>query len=242
MRAVGNSRTKAQAGPNGSKSNHGLATRGGQRTVASPRRTPTCSPVATATKMSMVLNGIVENYRELRDGLIAEGHTFSLETDAETVSHLIERHYDGDLRRRPADVRGARGSLHFRRHPPRPPRHAGRGAAPDAARGGIGSGEMFLAFNAAAFLKETRQVQFPNDGDIVTITPRARSSPASTARSSTTRSSSTGTTRAPRKGGYEMFMPEIYEQSEAVAETIGDRVRHGTLVLEGLGMSEQELS
>ena len=37
------------------------------------------------------------------------------------------------------------------------------------------------------------------------------------------------------------MLKEIYEQSEAVAETIGDRVRHGTLVLEGLGMSEQEL-
>ena len=34
-----------------------------------------------------MLNGIVENYRELREGLIAEGHTFSSETDAETVSH-----------------------------------------------------------------------------------------------------------------------------------------------------------
>ena len=44
------------------------------------------------------------------------------------------------------------------------------------------------------------------------------------------------------KGGYETFMlKEIYEQSEAVAETIGDRVRHGTLVLEGLGTSEEEL-
>jgi glutamine---fructose-6-phosphate transaminase (isomerizing) len=44
------------------------------------------------------------------------------------------------------------------------------------------------------------------------------------------------------KGGYETFMlKEIYEQSEAVAETIGDRVRHGTLVLEGLGMTEEEV-
>src|SRR3989454_7887357 len=44
------------------------------------------------------------------------------------------------------------------------------------------------------------------------------------------------------KGGYETFMlKEIYEQPEGVAETIGDRVRHGHLVLEGLGMTEEEL-
>ena len=50
-----------------------------------------------ADQLSIVLNGIVENFRELQEGLEAEGHVFSSETDAETVSHLIERHYDGDL-------------------------------------------------------------------------------------------------------------------------------------------------
>ena len=41
------------------------------------------------------------------------------------------------------------------------------------------------------------------------------------------------------KGGYETFMlKEIYEQPEAVRETIGDRVRHGELVLEGLGLTD----
>src|SRR5205085_6273912 len=50
-----------------------------------------------ADKLAIVLNGIVENYRELRDSLIAEGHTFTSETDAEVVTHLLEREYDGDL-------------------------------------------------------------------------------------------------------------------------------------------------
>ena len=44
-----------------------------------------------------MLNGIVENYRELRERLRAAGHVFTSETDAETVSHLIEEHYEGDL-------------------------------------------------------------------------------------------------------------------------------------------------
>src|SRR3712207_7647553 len=49
------------------------------------------------SKLSIVLNGIVENYRELRAGLVERGHTYRSETDAETVSHLIEEHYAGDL-------------------------------------------------------------------------------------------------------------------------------------------------
>jgi glutamine---fructose-6-phosphate transaminase (isomerizing) len=48
-------------------------------------------------ELALVLNGIVENYRELRESLQADGHSFSSETDAEVVAHLIERHYDGDL-------------------------------------------------------------------------------------------------------------------------------------------------
>ena len=102
---------------------------------------------------------------------------------------------------------------------------------------------MFLASNAAAFLSETRLVQFPDDGDIVEITPDG---------AVFTRADGTPVEHEPveldwddegaEKGGYETFMlKEIYEQAEAVAETIGDRVRHGTLVLDGLGHSEQEL-
>src|SRR4051812_28100038 len=48
-------------------------------------------------RIQIVLNGIVENYGDLRRELEADGHHFSSETDAETVAHLIERHYDGDL-------------------------------------------------------------------------------------------------------------------------------------------------
>src|SRR5512134_1814416 len=48
-------------------------------------------------RIHIVLNGIVENHAELRRRLEDEGHSFSSETDAETVAHLIELHYDGDL-------------------------------------------------------------------------------------------------------------------------------------------------
>src|SRR5262245_41031033 len=98
VRAVGNLQNlKAAAGPNGSVSTTGLghtrwATHGAvQEANAQP------PPGCDASKLSIVLNGIVENYRELRASLEADGHSFSSQTDAETVSHLIERHYAGDL-------------------------------------------------------------------------------------------------------------------------------------------------
>ena len=48
-------------------------------------------------KLSIVLNGIVENYRELKESLLADGHTFTSETDTEVLAHLIETKYHGDL-------------------------------------------------------------------------------------------------------------------------------------------------
>ena len=111
----------------------GSDTRAGRRTAAS--RSQNAHPLTGCDDgaMSIVLNGIVENYRELKESLVADGHTFSSETDAEVVAHLIERHYDGDLvaafRER---LRAARGALLDRRHPPRPPGHPRRRSLPDA--------------------------------------------------------------------------------------------------------------
>ncbi len=245
VRAVGNlGNLKEAAGLNGSHARHGLghtrwATHGGV-TEANAHPLSGCDH----SRVAIVLNGIVENYRELRESLRADGHEFTSETDAETVVHLIERHYDGDL---VAAVRGAFSELegHFAfvviHHDHPDLLVGGRRQCPLVV--GLGNGENFLASNAAAFLGETRRVQFPDDGDIVVITPssvefmRADGSPV------------THDTieldwddEGAEKGGYETFMlKEIYEQPEAVAETIGDRVRHGRLELEGLGLSDAEL-
>ena len=153
-------------------------------------------------RVSIVLNGIVENYRELRASLAAEGHTFTSETDAETVTHLVERHYDGDLvdavRLAFAELEGHFSFVVIHRDHPDLLVGA-RHQVPLVV--GIGRGETFLASNAAAFLKETRSVEFPGDGEIVADHARqARPTSWSTGRRRSTRpSSSTGTTRAPRR-------------------------------------------
>src|SRR5581483_2426483 len=100
VRAVGNLQNlKDAAGANGSVSRTGLghtrwATHGAV-TVPNAHPLTACDERALA----IVLNGIVENFRELREELVAEGHRFTSETDAEVVVHLLERAYDGDLAR-----------------------------------------------------------------------------------------------------------------------------------------------
>ena len=235
----------AAAGSNGSLSTTGLghtrwATHGGV-TEANAHPLTACDE----RKLAIVLNGIVENYRELREELLAAGHTFTSETDAETIVHLLEDAYDGDL---VATVRAVFPKLegHFTFvviHHDHPNHLVGvRHQTPMVV--GIGDGENFLASNLAAFLSETRRVQFPDDGEIVSITPdRVEIVDAMTGEPVEHDIVEVDwDDEAAERSGYETFMlKEIYEQPEGVAETIGDRVRHGHLVLEGLGMTEEEL-
>src|SRR5690349_8019260 len=91
VRAVGNLQfLKDAAGANGSVSTTGL---GHTRWATHGAVTEQNAHPLTACddgKLAIVLNGIVENYRELRNELAAGGHSFSSETDAEVVAHLIE--------------------------------------------------------------------------------------------------------------------------------------------------------
>ena len=195
--------------------------------------------------LAVVLNGIVENYRELRERLAGDGHVFSSETDAETVTHLIEEHYDGDL---VEAVRGAYNELegHYAFvaiHRDHPGLLVGaRHQCPMVV--GLAVGETYLASNAAAFLRETRDVQFPSDGEIVAVTPQGstfyRAEDGSPVEHEVVELD--WDDEGAEKAGFETFMlKEIHEQPDAVAETIGDRLRKGRLELEGLGMDDDEL-
>ncbi|HET7567674.1 MAG TPA: glutamine--fructose-6-phosphate transaminase (isomerizing) [Gaiellaceae bacterium] len=245
VRAVGNLQNLVEAaGTNGSTARHGLghtrwATHGG---VTERNAHPLTG--CDASKIAIVLNGIVENYRELRAQLAADGHEFTSETDAEVVVHLLEREYDGDLAQ--AMIRAyPQLEGHFSIvaiHHDHPDLLVGvRCQTPLVV--GIGEGENFLASSIAAFLSETRQVVFPDDGDIVEITPDAvrffvggEEVPTPLAQEIDWDEESA------EKGGYETFMlKEIYEQPEAVRETIGDRVRGHELLLDALGLDELEI-
>ncbi len=245
VRAVGNLQVlKDAAGSNGSLSTTGLghtrwATHGA---VTEQNAHPLTG--CDGGQIAIVLNGIVENYRELKGSLEAEGHTFRTETDAEVVVHLVERHYEGDLLEA---VRAAYKQLegHFAFvvvHHDHPEELVGaRLQCPLLV--GVGNGEMFFASMAAAFIGETRSMQLIEDGEVVAITPEG-SRFVSVADGELDREviEIDWDLEAAEKSGYETFMlKEIYEQPAAVAETLGDRIRHGELVLESLGMTEEQL-
>ncbi len=246
VRAVGNLQNlKRAAGDNGSQSTTGLghtrwATHG---SVCEANAHPLTG--CPDQQVAIVLNGIVENYRELKASLLADGHEFSSETDAEVVVHLIERHYDGDL---VAAVSAAYAQLegHYAFvaiHHDHPDLLVGaRHQCPLVV--GLGQGETFLASSIAAFLTETRQVQFIEDGEVVAITPEGATftNVAEGAVEDRDVIEVDWDIESAQKGGYETYMlKEIYEQPEAVRETIGDRVRHGELVLDALEMTETEI-
>ncbi len=246
-RAVGNLQNlKREAGEGGSPATTGLghtrwATHGG---VTEANAHPLAGD--DPAEVAIVLNGIVENYRELRERLREAGHVFTSETDAETVTHLIEEHYDGDL---VEATRLAFNELegHFAFvaiHRDHPGLLVGaRMQCPLVV--GIGRGETFLASNAAAFLRETREVHFPEDGDLVAITADGARCLRAGDGSAIEREliELDWDDESAEKAGFETFMlKEIYEQPDAVAETIGDRVRHGRLELEGLGMDDSDLN
>src|ERR671931_116150 len=101
---------------------------------------------------------------------------------------------------------------------------------------------MFLASSISAFLSETRRVQLIDDGDVVAITPAGAVFHRGAEIVTPDVLEVDWDDESAEKGGYETFMlKEIYEQAESVRETIGDRVRHGELLLESLGLTETEI-
>jgi len=192
-------------------------------------------------QIHIVLNGIVENHAELRRELQSEGHIFSSETDAEIVSHLIERNYEGDLT---AAVRASFAEL--RGHYAFVAMHSDHPETLVAARKecplivGLGEDENFVASAIPAFLAQTRRVMSVENGEIVTIDPEgveitdAEGNPVSREEDEVTWDED-----AAEKGGYPTFMmKEIHEQPDAIAETITDRLPS----LDSVDLSDVDLS
>jgi glutamine---fructose-6-phosphate transaminase (isomerizing) len=188
----------------------------------------------------IVLNGIIENHAELRRDLRAEGHEFTSDTDAEIVSHLIERHYDGDLteavRRAFGELRGHYAFVAMHREQP-DTLVAARKECPLII--GLGENENFIASAIPAFLAQTRTALGIKNDEIVTVH-----------KGDVTITDADGNVQerepeevtwdedAAEKGGYETFMvKEIHEQPDAVAETITDRLP----TLDGVDLSDVEL-
>ena len=198
------------------------------------------------SRFGVLMNGIFENYIDLRAQVAAAGHTLSSDTDTEALVHMLEDEYDGDLaetvRRLYPRLEGHFAFLVVCRD--EPDRIVGARLAWPPLVVGRGEGETFLASFTPAFLEETRSIQIVEEGEIVIATATGvefravadgsiREHPIEQADESL---------EVAAKGGYETFMmKEIHEQPTAIADTIAERFHHGELHLDGIGLTDDEL-
>jgi len=196
-------------------------------------------------RVHVVMNGIVENWTDLKQRLQTDGATFTSETDTEVVAHLIASHYEGDIVeavRRAYD--GLRGHYAFvAMHADEPETLVGaRQQCPLVV--GVGDGESFIASAIPAFLGDTRRIQLVEDGEIVAVRPEGtRFLDAAGAAVEREVQAIDWDVETAEKGGYESFMlKEIHEQADAVAETVADRLAHGTVELGDIGISDDQLT
>jgi glucosamine--fructose-6-phosphate aminotransferase (isomerizing) len=187
--------------------------------------------------ITVIHNGIIENFKSLRDGLRERGHKLDSDTDTEALAHLIEEAYTGDI----ADatrvaLRQADGAYAVAvMHRGEPDRIVGaRRNVPLIV--GLGEGENFLASDVAAVLAHTKRIIFLEEGDVadlnasgVTITgidgsPRERLV-----------QQIDWSIEAAEKGGYAHFMEkEMHEQPAAIRAAIAGRVQDHSIELDEL--------
>ena len=188
--------------------------------------------------ITVIHNGIIENFRELRDGLEERGHLLTSETDTEAIAHLIEEAYQGDIadatRAALRQIEGAYALAVM--HRGEPDRLVGaRQNVPLVV--GLAPGETFLASDVAAILAHTDQVTFLEEGDVADLRPSGvvitdvEGNPV--VRAVTT---ITWTAEAAEKGGFDHFMlKEIHEQPAALLQSITGRLtRDDRIVVEEL--------
>ena len=177
--------------------------------------------------ITVIHNGIIENFRELRDGLEARGHVLSSDTDTEALAHLVEDAYAGDLadavRAALAQVEGAYAVAVM--HRGEPDRLVGaRQNVPLVV--GLGDGEAFLASDVAAILAHTNRVIFLEDGDVVDLRPtRATITAVDGSPRERLVTRVDWTPEAAEKGGFAHFMlKEIHEQPQALRQCLAGRL------------------
>jgi glutamine---fructose-6-phosphate transaminase (isomerizing) len=200
-------------------------------------------------EIAVVHNGIIENYLDLKDTLIKEGHRFASETDTEIVSHLIVRHlqrgadYLTAIRSTLKEIRGSYALVIVNANEPRL-LVAARKESPLIL--GLGDGEFFLASDIPAILPYTRRVIFLEDNDLVILRDgEFQILDGDGNRVERPEHAITWSPAMAEKAGYKHFMQkEIFEQPRALIDTFRSRIKQeeGEVVLEAFPFAKENLA
>lgn len=192
----------------------------------------------------VVHNGIIENYIKLRKKLEKNGYQFVSETDTEVIAHLLDYYYKGNpLEAVTKIMHRMEGSyalgIIFKDHPNE--LYAVRKDSPLIV--GHTDGGSIIASDVPAVLKYTRDVYFIENEEIVRLTEQNME--FFTVDEEPLQKESVHIdwdANAAEKGGYEHFMlKEMYEQPKAIADTFSPRIKDGKIVIDELGMNDDEI-
>jgi len=197
----------------------------------------------------VVHNGIIENWQELRQNLIAKGHSFISDSDTEVIPHLVEEHLKKSKNFEKAalaalnDIRGTYGiAMQYKGEPDK--LIAARMGSPIVI--GIGKGERFIASDASPILPHTKKVVFLEDGEVAVLTPDSHTVyKLDASKVSRKPENIQWNAKEAQKGGYEHFMlKEIMQGAEVVEDTLRGRLvmESGSAKLGGLESVAKKLA
>ncbi len=191
--------------------------------------TSNAHPHATG-EIALVHNGIIENFRQLREALTARGRTFESQTDTEVVAHLVSELVEAGASPQDAvkavlpQLRGAFAlAIAFRQHPDL--LIGARLGSPLVV--GHADGETYLGSDALALAPLTQQITYLEEGDWVVVTRDGAQIFDSNNNEVTREVTTSGASAAAiEKGNYRHFMQkEIFEQPTVVAQTLRSYIR-----------------
>ena len=195
--------------------------------------------------ISVVHNGIIENYIKLRDWLTKEGYEFKSETDTEVIPNLVDYYYNGDLfeavTKATERLEGSYALGVICENEP-DKLIAVRKDSPLIV--GVGEGEFFIASDIPAVLNSTRNVYFLEDNEFVILTrEKVEIKKANGERVEKEVYEVTWDVDSAEKGGFEDFMlKEIHEQPKAIRDTLAGRVELGKPVkLDTVKFTKEEI-
>lgn len=201
-------------------------------------------PHISRNRIALVHNGIIENYKDIRQKLLAEGYEFESETDTETVAHLIESYFEGDLYeavfKAVSQLEGTFGLAVIVQDDPNT-LVACRKGSPLVV--GLGIQENFVASDVSALLPVTNRFIYLEEGDLVVVNQKdyqiygANGEPKELEVNVTEMSADSIS-----KGSYRHYMlKEIHEQANAIDECLEGRIDENTVLDSVFGPDSKEI-